>query len=69
MTTPEGHTIAGVSLSSIVTLKEQEEVNPEPSVTRYDTVVVPNGNTSLLAKPRVRFTVRVLQLSELVGAE
>jgi len=66
----DGQVIFGASLSKTVTVKEQLAVLPLPSVARYETVVIPTGNTDplavLLGDERLRVA---LQLSLNEGRE
>ncbi len=63
-----GHTIAGASASSIVTSKLQVAVLVEASVTKYVTVVTPDGKTDPLASPDVNVVIEPGQLSAPTGA-
>ena len=57
-----------VPLSMTVTVKEQVEVFPEPSVARKVLVVVPTGKSDPLGRPAVWVTLILEQLPGCPGA-
>ena len=62
-----GHEILGIKVSFMVTVKEQLEVFPEPSVTKNVLVVVPTGNIEPEANPVVCWVTTPEQLSVPTG--
>jgi hypothetical protein len=63
-----GQTIAGASVSLIVTVKLHVAVRPAPSVTTKVFTVAPTGKVDPLARPAVRTVVAPGQLSVPTGA-
>ena len=62
-----GHTITGTSTSSTVTSKLHVDVLLDASVTKYVTVVTPDGKTDPLASPAVSVVIEPGQLSAPTG--